>query len=175
MRWLLVNVLGSQTFKQVFILFFFQLQWQEPLMCYSQARSDSQLIIHWLFEKWIGICLSHNQCQIQICIPVCVMDSEYFMITSLYLVRLKIFEWIKLLQRNSHQIPGNRAGRNFITTSCVNSPLITHAECWGESEVYNYQKIQLLNDKFVNGIFRVCLTVNNTEVDCSFLWTNALT
>ena len=101
------------------------------------------------------------------------MDSEYFMITiiMIYLVRFKIFEWIKLLQRNSHQIPGNRAGRNFITTSRVNSLLITHAECWGESEVYNYQQIQLLNDKFVNGIFGVCLTVNNTEVDFSFLWT----
>ena len=31
------------------------------------------------------------------------MGSEYFMRTSLYLVGLKIFEWIKLLQRYLHQ------------------------------------------------------------------------
>ena len=31
-------------------------------------------------------------------VPACVMSSEYFMRNSLHLVRLKIFEWIKLLQ-----------------------------------------------------------------------------
>ena len=40
---------------------------------------------------------SHKKCQIEICIPVCVVRSEYFTRTSLYLVRLKIFEWIELL------------------------------------------------------------------------------
>ena len=40
----------------------------------------------------------HNYCQIQIGIPACVMSSEYFKRTSLYLVRLQIFEWIKFLR-----------------------------------------------------------------------------
>ena len=50
---------------------------------------------------------SRNWCQIQIGIPTCVMSSEYFTRTSLYLVRLKIFEWIKLLRRHLRQIQGN--------------------------------------------------------------------
>ena len=69
----------------------------------------------------------HNYCQIQISIPACMMSSEYFTRTSVYLVTLKISEWIKLLWRHSHQIQGNWAGKNFITASRVNSQLITHA------------------------------------------------
>ena len=57
----------------------------------------------------------------------CVMSSEYFTRTSLYLIRLEIFEWIKLLRRHLHQFQENGAGRNFITASRVNSRLITHA------------------------------------------------
>ena len=68
-----------------------------------------------------------NWCQIQIGIPACRMSSEYFMRTSLYLVRLKIFEWIKLLRRNLRQIQGNWGGRNFITASRVNSRI--HYAC----------------------------------------------
>ena len=60
-----------------------------------------------------------------------VMSSEYFMRTSLYLVRLKIFEWIKFLRRHLHQIQENRAGRNLITASRVNSRLITYARMQG--------------------------------------------
>ena len=56
-------------------------------------------------------------------LSACVMSSEYFTRTSLYLV----FEWIKFLRRHLHQIQENGAGRNFITASRVNSQLITHA------------------------------------------------
>ena len=35
----------------------------------------------------------------------------------MYLVRLEIFEWIKLLRRHLHQFQENGAGRNFITAS----------------------------------------------------------
>ena len=57
----------------------------------------------------------------------CVMSSEYFTRTSLYLVRLKIFEWVKFHRRHLHQIQGNWAGRNFVTALRVTSRLITHA------------------------------------------------
>ena len=53
--------------------------------------------------------------------------SRYRTRTSLYLVRLKIFEWIKFLRRHLHQIQENGTGRNFITASRVNSGLITRA------------------------------------------------
>ena len=57
-----------------------------------------------------------------------VMSSEYFTRASLYLVRLKIFEWVKFHRRHLHQIQGNRAGRNFVTASRMNSRLmITYA------------------------------------------------
>ena len=52
--------------------------------------------------------------------PACVMSSEYFKRTSLYLVSLKIFEWVKLLRRHLHQIQGNYADRNIRTASRVN-------------------------------------------------------
>ena len=39
------------------------------------------------------------KCQIQIGIPASVMSREYFTRTSLYLFRLKIFEWIKFLRK----------------------------------------------------------------------------
>ena len=46
------------------------------------------------------------------------------------------------------------AGRNFITTSRVNSQLITHARMqWYESEIdCSYRRIQLSNNKFIDGI-----------------------
>ena len=38
------------------------------------------------------------------------MSSEYFMITSLYLVRLKIFQWIKFLRRDQGSIKKKKEG-----------------------------------------------------------------
>ena len=55
------------------------------------------------------------------------MSSEFFKRTSLHLVRLKIFQWIKCLRRHLPQILENWAGRNFVTESRVNSQVITHA------------------------------------------------
>ena len=74
--------------------------------------------------------------------------------TCLYLVRLKIFEWIKILRRHLHQIQGNWAGTNFVTESRVNSRLILRMREWrDESEIYNCQRTQLSNNKFINGIW----------------------
>ena len=70
---------------------------------------------------------SRYLCQIRIGIPVCVMSCEYFTRTSLYLVRLKMFKWIKFVRRHLHQIQANWVGRDFITASRENSRLITHA------------------------------------------------
>ena len=81
---------------------------------------------------------SRNWCQIQRGISACVM-SRYFTRTSLYLVRLKIFEWIKFLRRHLHQIQENGAGRNFITASRVNSRLITHARV--QRSIWNRQLV----------------------------------
>ena len=95
------------------------------------------------FYQWINylknesVSRSRNWCQIQSGIPACVMSSEYFTRTSLYLVRLKIFEWIKFLRRHLHQIQENWAGRNFITASRVNSQLITHAKM--QTSIWNLQ------------------------------------
>ena len=57
------------------------------------------------------------------------------MITSLYLVRLKIFQWIKFLQRDQGSIKKKR-----------------RRECRDESEIYNYKRIQLLNNILINVI-----------------------
>ena len=58
------------------------------------------------------------------------------MITSLYLVRLKIFQWIKFLQRDQGSIKKKKGRR----------------ECRDESEIYNYKRIQLLNNILINVI-----------------------
>ena len=97
----------------------------KPLLQSRQVKRTSQLIIDYLKNQSVS-CL-RNWCQIQIGIPACRMSSEYFMRTSLYLVRLKIFEWIKLLRRHLRQIQGNWGGRNFITASRVNSRI--HYAC----------------------------------------------
>ena len=84
---------------------------------------------------------------IQSGIPACVMSSEYyyFLRTSLYLVRLNIFEWIKFLRRHLHQIQENWAGRNVITTSSVNSQLITHTEINLKSTTSNRFNFWIIN------------------------------
>ena len=95
-----------------------------------------------------SVCRSRNWCQIQSGISACVMSSEYFTRTCLYLVRLKIFEWIKFLRRHLHQIQENGAGRNFITASRVNSRLITDARV--QRSIWNLQlptDSKLLNNK----------------------------
>ena len=96
----------------------------------NEAVSHSQVIPKFL-------CHSPNWCQIQSSISACLMSSEYFTRTSLYLVRLKILEWIKFLRRRLHQIQENWAGRNFITASCVNSRLIMHARM--QRSIWNLQ------------------------------------
>ena len=73
--------------------------------------------------------------------------------TSLYLVRLKIFEWIKLLRRHIYQY---RETAELVEISEL--PYVFHSslhmqECRKESETYNYKLIQLLNhNKLINGI-----------------------
>ena len=91
----------------------------------TEWRGIQQLLLDYLKDE--SVSRSHNYCQIQIGIPACVMSSEYFVRTSLYLVRLKISQWVKLLRRHSNQIRGNWAVKNFITASRVNSRFITHA------------------------------------------------
>ena len=106
---------------------------------YSQTKSSVPpkiLLMNWLFENE-SVSRSRNWCQIQSGISACVMSSEYFTRTSLYLVRLEIFEWIKLLRRHLHQFQENGAGRNFITASRVNSQLITHTRM--QRSIWNLQ------------------------------------
>ena len=55
------------------------------------------------------------------------MSCENSTRTSLYLVKLKIFEWVKFQRKHLHQIHGHLASGNFVTDSRVNSRLITHA------------------------------------------------
>ena len=95
---------------------------------YSQTKSSVPLkILSGIdYLKNEAVSRSRNWCQIQSGISACVMRSEYFTRTSLYLVRMEIFEWIKLLRRHLHQFQENGAGRNFITASRVNSRLTTH-------------------------------------------------
>ena len=105
----------------------------EIILQSNQVKRTPQDSMNWLFEQWIRL----------VVVPVtgvksaCVMSNEYLTRTSLYLVRLEIFEWIKLLRRHLHQFQENGAGRNFITASRVNSRLITHARM--QRSIWNLQ------------------------------------
>ena len=123
---------------------------------YSQDRSSIPskiLLMTWLFKKRNeSVSCFCNWCQIQLGISACVMSSEYVTRTSLYLDRLKIFEWVKCLRRPLHQIQENWAVRNFLTASYVNSRSLGMQEYRDESEIYKDQWIQLSNNKFINEI-----------------------
>ena len=72
------------------------------------------------------------------------MSSEYFTRTSLYLVRLKTFEWMNFLSRHLHQIQANWASRNFVTESRVISRLIKHSRMHTTTNGFNLRIINSL-------------------------------
>ena len=80
------------------------------------------------------------------------MSSEYVMRTFLYLVRLKIFEWIKFFE-DIYIIFRETELVEILQPPCmwIHRSLRMH-ECRDESEIYSYQQIQLSTDKFINGI-----------------------
>ena len=99
------------------------------------------------------------------------MSSEYFKRTSLHLVRLKIFEWIKFLRRYLQQIQGTRAGRNFVTESRVNSRFITHARMHTEMNLKS-TTTKGFNFRIINTLMRcweVCLTWLDSD-QRSYFW-----
>ena len=127
---------------------------------------------------WKNESLSHsrNQHEIQIGIPACVMSSEYFTRTSLYLVRFEDLWVDKIALKTLTSIQGNWAGRNVITALVWIHSSLCMQECRDESEIYNYQQIQLMNNSLMES-WGVRLTwldcnkdvINNTTTcKCSF-------
>ena len=85
--------------------------------------------------------------QIQISIPAYINSSEFFTITSLYSVRLKI-GWMDKITWRYLQIQEKWAGRNSKLNFCVSIYCRSRMqECKDESEIYSYQKIWILHDK----------------------------
>ena len=116
-------------------------------------RTPKILLMNWLFEKW-SVSRSRYKCQIQIGIPACVyvMSSEYFTRTSLHLVRLKIFEWLKLLERHLHQDLGNWAGRYLI--NCIACEFKAHYARKMQIWIWNLLlPTDSSNNKFIDEIF----------------------
>ena len=107
------------------------LRWPK-LILYLQSRQvkctpqDSVNELN-IWKKNESVSYSRNVVSNSIRHSACVMNSEYVTRTSLYLDKLKIFEWMKFLRRHLHQIQGNWAGRKVLTASRVNSRLIMHA------------------------------------------------
>ena len=93
----------------------------------------------------------------------CVMNSEYVTRTSLYLDKLKIFEWMKFLRRHLHQIQGNWAGRKVLTASRVNSRLIMHARM--QKWIWN-TSTNGFNFRIINSLIESC-GVRLTWLDCN--------
>ena len=67
------------------------------------------------------------------------MSSEFFTTTPLYSVRLKYLLMVKIVLRHLHQIQENWAGNSLRMQGCRD-----------ETEIYNYQRIQPSNNKFIN-------------------------
>ena len=79
------------------------------------------------------------------------MSREYFTRTFLYLVKLKIFEWIKFPRTHLQLYIKFRV-----------TELVHMQECGDDSYMYNYQQIQLLN----NSLMASCW-VRLTWLDCT--------
>ena len=109
----------------------------EIILQSNQVKRTPQDSMNWLFEQWIRLVVV----RVTGVKSACVMSNEYLTRTSLYLVRLEIFEWIKL--RHLHQFQENGAVRNFITATRVNSRLITHARM--QRSIWNLQLIDYNN------------------------------
>ena len=110
---------------------------------------DCFYLLIFYFEKF-----STDVCRLPCAVNVNLNLSNISTITFLYLVRLKIFGWIKLLRRHLHQfretvlIEISELLRVWIDGKlCIQ-------ECRVESEIYNYQRIELSQNKFINGILR---------------------
>ena len=72
---------------------------------------------------------------------------------------MKIFEWIKLLRRHLRQIQGNWGGRNFKLPHVWLHSSLRMQECRDESDIYIYQRFQLLNNK------EGCVRLGNLDLD----------
>ena len=84
---------------------------------------------------------------IPIGIPVCVMTNGYFTRNSLYLIRLRIFERLKLLRRQLHQIQGNWAGE-FTAYYAHKNANLNLTLVIGMTTEFIFQ----INNQFINGI-----------------------
>ena len=88
------------------------------IFLYNQGRSSYTL------QDSFRELVTRRSIKIQIGIPACVMSSDYITRFSLYLVREKIFEWIKLHRKHLQQIQGNRGNRNF--SNCLLREFTAH-------------------------------------------------
>lgn len=106
----------------------------------------------WRFHKWIyylkvePLCC-HNQYKIQICTPACLISSEFFTISHcLYSVSI---EWTKFSEFES-----DMKLHNYIPSVCAVRWSLHMPECRDKSEIRNHRRIQVSNNKFLDGIFR---------------------
>lgn len=106
----------------------------------------------WRFHKWIyylkvePLCC-HNQYKIQICTPACLISSEFFTISHcLYSVSI---EWTKFSEFES-----DMKFHNYIPRVCAVRWSLHMPEGRDKSEIRNHRRIQVSNNKFLDGIFR---------------------
>ena len=118
---------------------FHELKWRSLRIICRFLKEELQSIqvkipfMNWLFEKWICLLLLYlNLYSVSNCIQ---MIGEFLTTIFKYMMRWKIFQWIKFRFRLILQIRENSAGRNFITNSRVYSLFIVQAKM--QTEINN--------------------------------------
>ena len=119
------------------------------IFLYNQGRSSYTL------QDSFRELVTRRSIKIQIGIPACVMSSDYITRFSLYLVREKIFEWIKLHRKHLQQIQGNRGGRNF--SNCLLREFTAH---------YAWKNVQMNLKSKTTNIFNSWI-INSLQCDYS--------
>ena len=124
------------------------------IFLYNQGRSSYTL------QDSFRELVTRRSIKIQIGIPACVMSSDYITRFSLYLVREKIFEWIKLHRKHLQQIQGNRGGMNF--SNCLLREFTAH---------YAWKNVLMNLKSKTTNIFNSCI-INSLQCAYSIkeLW-----
>ena len=100
-HYLLIHCVGQSTFA--YIKLHIKLQSR-------QVKHTPKIALNKSILKNESISHCHNQSHIQICVPACIISSEFFMITPLYLVRLKNLWMDKIITRWLYYWGGHKAG-----------------------------------------------------------------
>ena len=132
---------------------------------YSQGRSSvpPKILNEFIIWKMKPLVVPVTGVKFNSAFWTCVMSSEYVTRTSLYLDRLKIFEWMKFLRIHLHQIQGSWAVRHFPTAPACE--FMAHYACKNAEMSLKSTSTNGFNFLIIKSLMESC-GVRLTCLDC---------